>query len=181
MLSRLFLGLLCFGYLSVLRAEPAERFQLFSDLVREANNRTADEGTPLLSLGTGPPSDPSQFRFYNNDTSGMNHKELLTLVEKGMLTTFLAFRVTSLPDVPFSIGEMYSGLMPVKEGDLSRQLFFIYQPTVGPPVDEITIWLNGGPGCSSLEGEYIWISFPLSEARTKFWQDRLVNRNTAYV
>lgn len=31
-------------------------------------------------------------------------------------------------------------------------MFFIFQPTINEPVDEITIWFNGGPGCSSLEG-----------------------------
>ncbi|CAG8888578.1 unnamed protein product [Penicillium egyptiacum] len=72
------------------------------------------------------------------------------------------YLVDSLPEVPFDIGEMYSGLVPIDMNNSSRSLFFIFQPTINEPVDEVTIWLNGGPGCSSMEsflqetGRFIW-------------------------
>jgi carboxypeptidase D len=63
----------------------------------------------------------------------------------------LAYMVTCLPDVPYDIGEMYSGLIPIDPKNESNALFFIFQPTIGPPQDEVTIFLNGGPGWSTFE------------------------------
>ncbi|KAF2164746.1 hypothetical protein M409DRAFT_67836 [Zasmidium cellare ATCC 36951] len=57
---------------------------------------------------------------------------------------------SALPEVDFNIGESYSGLLPI---DHSKELFFWFVPSTNPAAkDEITIWLNGGPGCSSLDG-----------------------------
>jgi carboxypeptidase D len=66
------------------------------------------------------------------------------------------FRVngTNIPQVPFDIGESYAGLLPIShDANETRQLYFWYFPSPNPSAkDEITIWLNGGPGASSLEG-----------------------------
>ena len=79
-----------------------------------------------------------------------------------LLTFCSAYAVKSLPDVPFDVGEMYAGMIPIDYANASNALFFIFQPTIGPPVDEITIYLNGGPGWSSFEsffqetGRFLW-------------------------
>ncbi|KAH8897494.1 serine carboxypeptidase 1 [Thozetella sp. PMI_491] len=69
-------------------------------------------------------------------------------------TTQFAINGTGIPDVNFDIGEAYAGQMSISEDiDGPDKLFFWFQPSPNPASEnEIVIWLNGGPGCSSLEG-----------------------------
>lgn len=73
-------------------------------------------------------------------------------------TFFPAFYIkgTEIPDVTFDVGESYAGFLPVNasapEADVQK-FFFWFFPTVNPAgKDDIVIWFNGGPGCSSMEG-----------------------------
>jgi len=61
---------------------------------------------------------------------------------------------SAIPMVPFDAGESYAGTLPVSTNATDEnRLYFWFWPSDNPKAkDEITIWLNGGPGCSSLDG-----------------------------
>ncbi|KAH8696037.1 serine-type carboxypeptidase F [Talaromyces proteolyticus] len=88
---------------------------------------------------------------------------------------------TNFPLVPFDIGESYAGLLPnTPHGD--SKLFFWFFPSLNPTAkNEITIWLQGGPGCSSLDGllqengPFLWQSGTYQPVRIMYSWNNLTN------
>ena len=65
------------------------------------------------------------------------------------------FLITSLPlysgsfdDIPF---KQYAGYMPLGDIDETALFFWFVESQNNPLNDPITLWLNGGPGASSIE------------------------------
>ncbi|ORY46096.1 alpha/beta-hydrolase [Rhizoclosmatium globosum] len=55
------------------------------------------------------------------------------------------------PEITAALNKHYAGYIPVtKDGSL----FFWYFPSKNTTSDELVIWINGGPGCSSLIGQF---------------------------
>ncbi|KAH7305272.1 serine carboxypeptidase [Stachybotrys elegans] len=98
-------------------------------------------------------------------------------------TEKFAVNGSGIPEVDFDIGESYAGLLPISDDpEESRKLFFWFFPSTAETTpEEVTIWLNGGPGCSSLSGlltengPFTWEAGTLSPVQNPYSWTNLTN------
>ncbi|WPG98619.1 Hypothetical protein R9X50_00141200 [Acrodontium crateriforme] len=97
-------------------------------------------------------------------------------------TAKFAVNGKNIPEVPFDIGESYAGLLPISGSPHeTRELYFWFFPTSNNDSHEVTVWLNGGPGCSSLSGlleengPFTWEKGTLAPVKNPYSWNKLTN------
>lgn len=141
-----------------------------SHVLSERAPTPAPQAHPPVSERRSPPSKKAQLErraspYLNNNT------------EKFVVDG------TAIPDVKFDIGESYAGLLPISDDpNETRQLYFWFFPSSNPAAtDEVTIWFNGGPGCSSLSGlltengPFLWQAGTLAPTPNTYSWSNLTN------
>ncbi|OMJ83479.1 hypothetical protein SteCoe_15582 [Stentor coeruleus] len=63
--------------------------------------------------------------------------------------------VTSLPNIGNLPMLMYSGYLQIPNSDNKELHYILYASQNNPTTDPLVLWLNGGPGCSSMEGAFM--------------------------
>ncbi|KAI2630047.1 Alpha/Beta hydrolase protein [Xylaria nigripes] len=98
-------------------------------------------------------------------------------------TAKFAVNGTGIPEVDFDVGESYSGYLPISDhpNDTNELFFWFFPKSEGSQEKEILLWLNGGPGCSSLEGliqengPFIWQYGTYKPVPNPWAWNRLIN------
>ncbi|KAH8678255.1 Alpha/Beta hydrolase protein [Xylariales sp. PMI_506] len=89
----------------------------------------------------------------------------------------------TLPEFSFNIGESYAGLLPISSdvNDLNR-LWFWFVPSTNPAAsNEVLVFFNGGPGCSSCigmfyeNGPFLWQDGTTDPVRNPWAWSNLTN------
>ncbi|KAL9073142.1 MAG: hypothetical protein Q9157_004855 [Trypethelium eluteriae] len=122
------LSLFCVGLLLVDQSAGKRDFNYFHRQQKERLKGLENHAANSKAVHTR----AANYRYYNNKTA--------------------PYFIEKWPLVNFDTGEFYSGSVPIDESDPNRSLFFIFKPAINAPTNDITIWINGGPGCSSLVG-----------------------------
>ncbi|CAL5354379.1 hypothetical protein CsSME_00042641 [Camellia sinensis var. sinensis] len=90
-----------------------------------------------------------------------------------------ADRVTKLPGQPPVTFRQYSGYVTVNKTHGRAMFYWFFEATYKPENKPVLLWLNGGPGCSSIgygAAEELGPFFPQNDTRTLKFNNRTWNK-----
>ncbi|KAF2840835.1 serine carboxypeptidase [Patellaria atrata CBS 101060] len=155
---------------------------------------TVITGATLASIAPSSHAYSEHFRRHASKTPKLQRRDIPRVVSEPKLrkrdspylnsaTEKFVVNGSAIPEVPFDIGESYAGLLPISDDpDETRKIYFWFFPSTNPnATDEVTLWFNGGPGCSSLSGlltengPFTWEAGTLSPVQNPYSWTNLTN------